>query len=60
MENDMDEALKLLQKIIDYNEGKGKYNFSNLSDYDRANAADDAWQDLRDEIKVFLKENKSA
>lgn len=44
----------LLQKVIAYYEGQGKYNFSHLSDYDRDNAAFDAWQEIRQEIKEAL------
>lgn len=46
----------LLQKVIAYYEGQGKYNFSHLSNYDRDNAAFDAWQEIRQEIKEALKD----
>jgi hypothetical protein len=46
----------LLQKVIAYYEGRGKYNFSHLSNYDRDNAAFDAWQEIRQEIKEALRD----
>jgi hypothetical protein len=46
----------LLQKVIAYYEGQGKYNFSHLSSYDRDNAAFDAWQEIRQEIKEALRD----
>ncbi|MFH0938951.1 MAG: hypothetical protein V1899_06695 [Planctomycetota bacterium] len=45
---------ELLREVIRYHEGKGKYNFSELSDEQRANAAFDAWMDLYNEIKIYL------
>jgi hypothetical protein len=48
-------AIELLQNVIDCTTGKGKYNFSNLSNYERDNATFDAWQSLEYEIEGFLK-----
>lgn len=44
----------LCAKVIAYNEGQGKYNFTNLKSHERDNAAFDAWVNLRDEIKSAL------
>lgn len=49
----------LLPKVIAYYEGQGKYNFSHLSDHDRDNAAFDAWQEIRQEIKEALRDYDS-
>jgi hypothetical protein len=38
--------LDMLKEVADYYRGKGQYNFSHLKEYDRDNAAFDAWQDL--------------
>lgn len=46
----------LLRKVIAYYEGQGKYNFSRLSNYDRDNAAFNAWQEIRQEIKEALRD----
>jgi hypothetical protein len=50
-ENDSD---KLLRMVIDYSDGNGKYNFSNLNKYDKANARFDAWQVIRSEIDYYF------
>ena len=44
----------LCAKVIQYNEGQGKYNFSHLDRLDREDAAFDAWQEIRSEIKHAL------
>lgn len=44
----------LCEKVIAYNEGIGEYNFSGLSPYDRDNAAFDAWQEIKAELKSAL------
>lgn len=44
----------LCQEVLDYYEGRGKYNFSHLSPYDRDNEAFDAWQLIRQKIKQAL------
>ena len=44
----------LCAEVIAYNEGQGKYNFTNLKSHERDNAAFDAWVNLRDEIKAAL------
>jgi len=46
----------LCAKVLAYNEGQGAYNFSHLNAYDRDNAAFDAWQDIKDELKSALAE----
>jgi len=50
----MNKSNELLQKVIDYYEGKGEFNFSHLSDYDRSNASFDAWQLLINDMKEHL------
>jgi hypothetical protein len=47
-----------LREVLRYRHGEGRYNFSGLSDYDRANASDDAWNELEQSIRVFLLEKK--
>lgn len=44
----------LCQEVLDYYEGRGKYNFSHLGPHDRDNAAYDAWQLIRERIKQAL------
>jgi HEPN domain-containing protein len=44
----------LCAKVLAYNEGQGSYNFSHLNDYDRDNAAFDAWQEIKAELKSAL------
>jgi len=44
----------LCVKVLAYNEGQGSYNFSHLNDYDRDNAAFDAWQEIKAELKSAL------
>lgn len=44
----------LCQEVLEYYEGRGKYNFSHLSPYDRDNEAFDAWQLIRERIKQAL------
>lgn len=50
----------LCQEVLDYYEGRGKYNFSHLSPYDRDNAAYDAWQLIRERIKQALIDTERA
>ena len=45
---------ELCAKVLAYNEGKGKYNFSHLDSYDRENASFDAWQEIKAELKSAL------
>jgi hypothetical protein len=62
MENNMgktkNRAIELLQKVMDYQYGRGAYDFSKLSDCKRENAAFDAWQNISEEIKEILNENR--
>ena len=44
----------LCATVLAYNEGRDKYNFSHLEDYDRDNAAFDAWQEIKAELKSAL------
>ena len=46
----------LCAKVLAYNEGQGAYNFSHLNIYDRDNAAFDAWQEIKAELKSALAE----
>lgn len=50
----MDKSTQLLQAVMDYRKGEGKYNFSNLSGQDYSNAAADAWNELEDRITEQL------
>jgi hypothetical protein len=50
----------LCQEVLDYYEGRGKYNFSHLSPHDRDNAAYDAWQLIRERIKQALIDTERA
>ena len=47
---------ELLVEIMNYRQGKGAFNFSKLSSYDRDNAAYDAWESLEEQILSVLKE----
>jgi hypothetical protein len=49
---------ELCAEVLAYYEGRGKYNFSQLSAYDRENAAFDAWQDIKQRLKEALAENE--
>jgi hypothetical protein len=44
----------LCEEVLEYYEGRGRYNFSHLSPHDRDNAAFDAWQSIRQKIKQAL------
>lgn len=48
----------LCQEVLDYYEGRGKYNFSHLNPHDRDNAAFDAWQLIRERIKQALTDSE--
>lgn len=50
----------LCQEVLDYYEGRGKYNFSHLSPHDRGNEAYDAWQLIREKIKQALNDTERA
>jgi hypothetical protein len=56
------ESDKLLQEILDYRKGKGKYNFSKLPSQKRGDACFDAWENLEYRIGNYLdslkKDNK--
>jgi hypothetical protein len=39
---------------LHYHEGQDKYDFSHLNPYDRENAAFDAWQEIKAELKHAL------
>lgn len=43
-----------LRDVERYYRGKGEYNFSRLSDEERANASFDAWQDIMVGIDAAL------
>ena len=51
-------AVELLREVIAYNEGDGKYKFDHLPSEQRQNEAFDAWQELRERIKAFLRSGK--
>ena len=44
----------LLQTILDYNLGNGRFNFSRLPTDQRENKAFDTWQEIREEIRAAL------
>lgn len=50
----------LCEDVLEYYEGRGKYNFSHLSPYDRDNEAYDAWQLIRERIKQALNDTGGA
>lgn len=50
----------LCQEVLDYYEGRGKYNFSHLGPHDRDNTAYDAWQLIRERIKQALIDTERA
>ena len=49
---------QLCAKILAYYEGQGEYDFSHLGAIGKDNAAFDAWQELRAELKAALAETK--
>jgi hypothetical protein len=44
----------LCAEVFAYHEGQDKYDFSHLNPYDRENAAFDAWQEIKAELKRAL------
>lgn len=44
----------LCAEVLAYYHGEGKYNFRSLNDYDRDNAAFDAWKDIEHRIESAL------
>jgi hypothetical protein len=44
----------LIAKVLEYGEGLGRYDFSRLNPHDRDNAAFDAWQEIKQELKSAL------
>lgn len=50
-----DTSIKLLEAVVSYYKGNGKYNFSGLQGQDRADAAYDAWTHLFYDIEDYLK-----
>lgn len=48
------EAVELLNEVMKYREGRGKYNFSHVPEDQQANEAFDAWQEIENKIKKFL------
>lgn len=49
------EEMSLLFEVVNFHEGKAKYNYSGLNDNDRANQSFDDWQDIYRRIKSHLK-----
>lgn len=47
---------QLCAKVLAYYEGQGEYDFSNLGAIARDNAAFDAWQEIKAELKHALAE----
>ena len=50
----MTDYKQLCAKVLAYYEGQGEYDFSNLGAIARDNAAFDAWQEIRNELKSAL------
>lgn len=50
--------VKLLQEVLDYNLGNGKYNFSRLPEGVRQNESFDAWMDIKNRIEITLRQLK--
>jgi len=50
----MKKSIELLQKVLNYYEGKEEYDFSGLDENDRNNEAFDAWIKISQEIKSYL------
>lgn len=48
----------MLQVVMNYHYGKGKYNFSNLPEAERYDASFDAWMEIRDSIEELLNRDK--
>jgi hypothetical protein len=49
----------LCAEVFAYHEGQDKYDFSHLNPYDRENAAFDAWQEIKAELKHALAHSES-
>lgn len=49
-----DDARALLQAVLDYRRGRGRFNFSALPDDQRSIAALEAWEDIEDRIEAFM------
>ena len=45
---------RLIQEVVDYYEGNGKYNFSHLPDSERGIAALEAWEEIYSRLKEVL------
>jgi hypothetical protein len=52
-----DPARGLLQKVLDYYEGRKPYDFHRLPDDQRANEAFDAWLEIAEEIQNYIQES---
>jgi len=53
-------ANDLLQEVIDFRQGKNKYDFSGKYGADKENSIFDAWADIESRIIIHLKDSKSA
>lgn len=42
-----------LRDVLAFRRGQGKYSLSGLSDYDRGNAAEDAWQEIETRLQAL-------
>lgn len=43
-----------LQQVLDYRQGKGRFNLSHLNFCERDNAAHDLWQEVEDDIRQAI------
>jgi len=48
------QAVDLCIEIYNFAQGNGKYDFSKLSDYDRENAAFDAWSKIEEKLAPLV------
>jgi hypothetical protein len=54
-------VISALKQVIDYREGKGRFDLSRLNEYDRANESHDLWQEVECDIRQAIEflENKN-
>lgn len=52
--NNYPNCVKILNKISDFNDGKGEYDFSTLSDSDKENKINDEWNKIREELDSLI------
>lgn len=55
-----DALVGLVRKVLQYRRGEGPFNFSGLSQQQRANASCDAWDEIEAELAATLAKIKDA